>query len=91
MDEQKLNRLVQLLYDSANRGLVGGAVGAPVDGANALMSVLGHGQPKPVMGSEWIGDRMQQAGMVSPQRNPTAENVLMMLASPLGMKKAKLQ
>ncbi len=87
MDEKQLNRLAQMLYDSANRGLVAGVVGMPADGGNALMSLLGYGQKKPFMGSEWIGDRMEDAGIVSKNRYPLAELLLLSAASPLGMSK----
>jgi len=84
MDEKKFNRLVKLMYDSANRGLVAGTVGMPVDTSNALLSIFGLGSAKPVLGSEWIGDRMQRYGMVSPNRNHMAENALMAIGLPIG-------
>lgn len=87
MDEKKLNRLVQTLYDASNRGLVAGTVGAPVDASNALLALLGLGSKKPVMGTEWIGDRMQDAGMVSNQRNPFLENLMIGVGAPLGAKR----
>lgn len=59
--------------DSVNRGAIGGILGAPVDIANTAMKPFGFGADKPVMGSEWLGDKMQQIGMVSNQRNPVAE------------------
>ena len=84
MDEQKLNRLVQALYDASNRGLVAGTVGAPVDMSNALLSILGLGSAKPVMGSDWLGDQMEKYKMVSPNRYPMAENLMMSLGLPAG-------
>lgn len=80
------------LLDAANRGVIGGLLGAPVDMMNGLVSaatmaggVAGHElgllkpsqlpQPSqtPVGGSEWIGQKLQNAGIVSPERNPIAE------------------
>lgn len=61
--------------DSVNRGAIGGMLGAPVDIANTTMKPFGFGADKPVMGSEWIGDKMQQFGMVSGNRNPAAEGL----------------
>lgn len=61
------------LLDAANRGVVAGLLGAPVDLATLALRPLGYGVEKPVGGSEWIGQKMQDAGMVSAQRNPLAE------------------
>ncbi len=84
MDEKKLNKLVQMLYDASNRGLVAGTVGMPVDTSNALLNILGMGSQKPVLGSEWISDKMERYGMVSPNRYPMAENAMMSIGLPLG-------
>lgn len=60
--------------NALNRGLVGGLIGAPVDVANMVIGSLGFPVlNKPVMGSEWIGQKMQDAGIVSGDRNPVAE------------------
>lgn len=61
------------LLDTANRGVVSGLLGAPVDITTMLMRPFGYTVPNPVGGSEWIGNKMQQAGMVSPNRNALAE------------------
>lgn len=80
------------LRDAANRGVVGGLLGAPVDAAagvvNAGLMAGGYlggqmgllsadqlPQPitSPVGGSEWIGQKLQDGGYVSPNRNPLAE------------------
>lgn len=60
--------------DVLNRGLVAGVVGAPVDIASTVLRpfIPGIGE-SPVGGSEWIGNKMQQAGMVSSKRRPIAE------------------
>lgn len=60
--------------DVLNRGLVAGVVGAPVDIASTVLRpfVPGIGDA-PVGGSEWIGNKMQQAGIVSSKRRPIAE------------------
>jgi hypothetical protein len=64
-------------FDILNRGTVAGTLGGPVDLATMLMAPFGYDIEKPVMGSEWIGDKMQAAGMVSGKRYPVEE----MLAS----------
>lgn len=61
------------LTDVGNRGLVAGTLGAPVDVATALMRPFGYSTDKPVGGSEWIGQKMQNAGLVSATRRPMAE------------------
>lgn len=86
MDDNKLQQLIGALrdpefrggvgrglLDTANRGIIGGLLGAPVDISNALLKPFGLGSSKPVGGSEWIGNKMQQYGMVSPNRNALAE------------------
>ena len=59
--------------DVANRALVAGTLGAPVDIAAMLMRPFGYKEEKPFMGSEYIGQKMQEAGIVSPTRRPVAE------------------
>lgn len=61
------------LLDAANRGVVAGLLGGPVDLATLALRPFGYRVEKPVGGSEWIGQKMQDAGMVSAQRNPLAE------------------
>jgi len=80
------------LIDAANRGVVGGLLGAPVDLATGVVNAglmgggyLGHQlgalgadqMPQPITnavgGSEWIGQKMQDAGLVSENRQPLAE------------------
>ena len=75
--------------DIANRGLVGGILGSPVDLlnlgvkgvhalTNAAMSPFGYENKwkpseAPVGGGEWFGQQMQNMGMVSPERRPILE------------------
>ena len=61
------------LLDTGNRGIVAGLLGAPVDLTTMALRPLGYTVPTPVGGSEWIGNKMQQYGIVSPQRNALAE------------------
>jgi len=65
------------VLDSINRGGIAGNVGAPVDIANMILGVTFPGlhSEKPIMGSEWIGDQMRKAGLVSETRQPLGEMV----------------
>jgi len=64
------------LRDTLGRGVIGGALGAPVDITNMAMGALGVPvSQRPVMGSEWLGQKMQDAGVVSANRNPVAETL----------------
>ena len=91
-DEQAQKDVRRGLLDSANRGVIGGLLGGPVDamtglvnaggmaGSTALnkLGLLSAGNmftpiEKPFGGSEWLGDKMHNAGMVSDDRNPVAE------------------
>lgn len=80
-------------------GLLGGPADIANLGANALragygfaghkLGLLDAGQmpgleEKPMFGSEWIGDKMQQAGMVSDYRNPAAELIAGGVLMPAG-------
>ena len=56
-----------------NRGLVAGTLGAPVDLASMAMRPFGYSVEKPFGGSEYIGQKMQDAGLVSAERRPLAE------------------
>jgi len=59
--------------DVLNRALVAGTLGAPVDIAAMAMRPFGYKEEKPFLGSEYIGQKMEQMGMVSPTRRPVAE------------------
>lgn len=72
--------VVRGLADVANRGAAG-VLGGPVDLAAAALRPLGYQHPAPVGGSEWIGQQMEQAGAVTPERRPAAE-LLGSLAGP---------
>jgi len=70
--------------DILNRGMVAGNVGAPVDivnmglqGVNYLTKKAGLGgdwaSEKPVMGSKWIEDKMNELGITSDKHYPMLE------------------
>jgi hypothetical protein len=61
------------ITDVANRALVAGTLGAPVDIAAMAMRPFGYKEEAPVGGSEYIGKLMERAGMVTPTRRPIAE------------------
>lgn len=42
----------------AAAGITAGVVGAPVDIVNAITKAVGLGSDKPVLGSEWIGEKL---------------------------------
>lgn len=67
------NDVADGLRNALNRGLLGGVLGAPVDLATMALRPLGYKVEQPVMGSEWIGQKLQDAGMVSNKRNHLAE------------------
>ncbi|WP_370682270.1 hypothetical protein [Comamonas sp. GB3 AK4-5] len=72
----------QAMRDVVNRGIAG-VLGGPVDLAALALKPLGYDHPAPIGSSEWIGNLMQQAGIVSPQRYPLPE-ALISLGFPLG-------
>lgn len=71
-DPQFRSDVAQSLQDVGNRG-VASVMGAPVDLAALPFRAVGLGHAAPVGGSEWMGQRMQDAGMVSPERRPVPE------------------
>jgi hypothetical protein len=75
----------QKLRDVTNRG-VAAAAGGPVDLATMVMRPFGYDRPdSEVFGSsEYIGKRMQDAGMVGDYRNPLLE-MISSIATPAGM------
>lgn len=106
-DAESWRGMRQGLADAANRGMVAGTLGAPVDMATqaanlgiAGVGYLGHktgllSTPPELLdsrnvpgSSEWIGQKMQDAGMVSASRNPVAE-MGMGLLSPVAFKAAQ--
>lgn len=62
------------IKDLAYRGLAA-TLGGPVDIATAIMRPFGYSTPEQqiVGGSEWIGKKMQDIGLVSSARNPLQE------------------
>lgn len=74
------------LADVANR-TAAAVLGGPVDLATAALRPLGYQHPAPVGGSEWIGQQMEKAGAVTPERRPAAE-MLGSLAGPGAAAKA---
>lgn len=87
-DEQFRADVGRGLLDVANRG-VAGLLGGPVDVAALALKPLGYSHPAPIGGSEWIGNLMEQAGMVSPERRPTAEFLASLLTPSVGTGGAK--
>jgi len=73
-DEQFRRDVGQGLQDVGNRS-VAAMLGGPVDLAALPFRAVGLGHPAPVGGSEWLGQRMEGAGMVSPERRPVAETL----------------
>jgi len=59
-------------------------LGGPVDLAALALRPLGYQHPAPVGGSEWIGQGMESAGVVTPERRPATE-VLATLSAPGAM------
>jgi hypothetical protein len=71
--------------DLAYRALAS-AIGGPVDLTTMLMRPLGYDVEKPVLGSEWIGQKMQDSGLVSEARDPLKEFAAsVMVPSPGGL------
>jgi len=74
------------VLDSVNRGAIASTIGGPVDLATMVMRLGGYNVEKPIGGSEWVGDKMQQMGLLGDYRNPVAEG-LASVAVPAGMAK----
>lgn len=71
--------------DVANRALVAGTLGAPVDIAAMAMKPFGYKEKEPFGGSEYIGKQMERAGMVTPTRRPMAELLTGVAPAVLGL------
>lgn len=70
--------------DLAYRALAS-ALGGPVDLTTMVMRPFGYAVGKPVLGSEWIGQKMEQSGLVSDARDPLKEFAAsIMVPSPSG-------
>lgn len=52
---------------------VAAVFGGPVDLTAMVMKPFGYGVEKPVLGSEWIGQKMENVGLVSEARDPMQE------------------
>jgi hypothetical protein len=52
---------------------VAAVLGGPVDLTSMVMKPFGYDTEKPVLGSEWIGQQMQDVGLVSEARDPMQE------------------
>jgi hypothetical protein len=81
---ENIKQALQALTDTTYRGGVAGLAGAPMDMTNMLTNALRTGSNQafntdfkqvenPVGGSEWIGQQLQNAGIVSPTRRPIGE------------------
>lgn len=79
---------VDLAAGAVNAGLMGGGYAAHRLG---LLPTDKLPQPiqTPVGGSQWIGDRMEAAGMVSPQRNGAAEALATLATPAAGVRAAR--
>lgn len=74
--------------DVTNRGIAG-LLGSPVDTAALLLKPLGYDHPAPIGGSEWVGDLMAKAGMVSADRYPLPEFLMSVALPGIGTQGAK--
>jgi len=72
-EKMPISDAVRPFTDVANRALVAGTLGAPVDIATTVMRPFGYKEKEPVGGSEWFGKQMEQMGLVTPTRRPGAE------------------
>ena len=52
-----------------------GALGGPVDLATMALRPLGYDLDKPVMGSEWLRDRLTDAGVYQPRTGSAGEQI----------------
>lgn len=48
-------------------------IGGPVDLTTMVMRPFGYKPERPVLGSEWIGQKMEQGGLISDTRDPLKE------------------
>jgi hypothetical protein len=61
--QEDMRRRALSMAQSGARGFTTGLLGAPVDLANMAMG--GAGGERPVMGSEWVGDKLSGMGLLS--------------------------
>lgn len=64
---------LQELAAQGVRGMTTGLLGGPVDLMNLLL--LGAGGEKPVMGGEWIGDKLEGLGLLAPRGTDTGSTL----------------
>jgi len=75
------------IKDLAYRALAS-AIGGPVDITASIMRPFGYSSEQPVLGSEWIGKKMEETGLVSEARNPIQEFLASVaVPSPTGIAK----
>lgn len=74
------------IRDVASRSLAS-VTGAPVDVAVMAMAPFGYKEPAPLLGSEWIGQRLVDMGAVSTPSRLAAE-LLAKMATPAAIPKA---
>jgi hypothetical protein len=67
---EDMKRRALALAQSGARGFTTGLLGAPVDIANTMLG--GAGGERPVMGGEWIGQKLQGMGLLSPPAQDAA-------------------
>jgi hypothetical protein len=90
--KNNIKQALQALTDNVYRGGVAGLAGSPMDMTNMLGNALRTGSnaalgtdfkqvENPIGGSEWIGQQLQNSGIVSPTRRPIGE-LLAGVASP---------
>lgn len=58
---------------------VAAVLGGPVDLTTMVMRPFGYNVEKPVLGSEWIGQKIQDTGLISEARDPLKEFVASLL------------
>jgi len=80
-NETPISDVVRPITDVGNRALVAGTLGAPVDLATMALRPFGYKEEKPTGGSEWIGQKMQDLGLVTPKRRPVAETLTQLAPS----------
>jgi hypothetical protein len=70
---EDMKRRAAGMAQSGARGFTTGLLGAPVDLANMAMG--GAGGERPVMGSEWIGDKLSGMGLLSGRPQDTGTSL----------------
>lgn len=70
----------QQFIDTPYRGIAS-SLGAPIDILSSAMRPFGYDTPEEdvVMGSEWMGKKMEEMGLISQARNPVSEFIAAMM------------